>query len=261
MKAVCQKKGRIALACRSALPALVLWGLAGAALGQTVPPQTPGLDINFGQGGSYSVPLQILAVITLLSFLPALLISMTSFTRIIIVAHFLRQALGTQGAPSNQILIGLTLFLTMFVMGPTWDQVYDQAIVPYQQGALEPPLALEAASKPLRAFMLKQVREADLALFVRISKLPNPKTPDDLPMRVIVPAFMISELKTAFQIGFVLFLPFLVIDMVVSSILLSIGMLQLPPIVISTPFKILLFVLVDGWNLVVGSLLESFGPF
>ena len=239
---------------------LVLFSLSTQSLGQTPPQQPPGLQFNFGQGVTYSVPLQILAIITLLSFLPAILISMTSFTRIIIVAHFLRQALGTQGAPSNQILIGLTLFLTLFVMGPTWDRVYEQAVVPYQKGDLAPPQALEAATKPVREFMLKNVREADLALFVGVAKLPQPRTPDDLPMRVIIPAFMISELKTAFQIGFVLFLPFLVIDMVVSSILLSIGMMQLPPIVISTPFKILLFVLVDGWRLVVGSLLEGFGP-
>ncbi len=240
---------------------LVLVGLTSQSLAQAPPQQPPGLQFDLGQAGTYSVPLQLLAIITLLSFLPAILISMTSFTRIIIVAHFLRQALGTQGAPSNQILIGLTLFLTMFVMGPTWDRVYDQAVVPYQNGDLTPPQALEAATKPVREFMLKNVREADLALFVGAAKLPQPRTPDDLPMRVIIPAFMISELKTAFQIGFVLFLPFLVIDMVVSSILLSIGMLQLPPIVISTPFKILLFVLVDGWRLVVGSVLEGFGPF
>lgn len=247
-------------ALKWAILALLLLGLPAQALAQASPPQPAGLQIDFGQGASYSVPLQLLAIITLLSFLPAILISMTSFTRIIIVAHFLRQALGTQGAPSNQILIGLTVFLTFFVMGPTWDRVYDQAVVPYQNGALAPPQALEAASKPIREFMLKNVREADLALFVNVAKLPQPRTPDDLPMRVIIPAFMISELKTAFQIGFVLFLPFLVIDMVVSSILLSIGMLQLPPIVISTPFKILLFVLVDGWRLVVGSVLEGFGP-
>lgn len=221
------------------------------------PPPPPLVEFNFGQEG-YSVPIQILAILTLLSFLPALLISMTSFTRLIVVAHFLRQALGTQGAPSNQILIGLSLFLTFFVMGPTWDRVYEQAVVPYQNGSLQANDAVTAATGPMRDFMLKNVREKDLALFVRIAKLPPPGNRDDLPFRVIVPAFMISELKTAFQIGFVLFLPFLVIDMVISSILLSIGMLQLPPIVISTPFKILLFVLVDGWNLVVGSVVESF---
>lgn len=219
------------------------------------------LKVDFGEeGGSFSLPLRIILVLTLLVFLPAVVMSMTSFTRIIIVVHFLRQAMGTQTAPNNQILIGLTMFLTFFVMGPVWDQVYDQAITPYEAGEINEWQALEAARAPLRTFMLRHVREADLALFVKLGKLPKPKTLDDLPFRAIVPAFMLSELKTAFQIGFVLFLPFLVIDMVISSVLLSMGMLQLPPIVISTPFKILLFILVDGWNLVVGSLVESFHP-
>lgn len=236
--------------------AIVVFLSTGWSVAQSASPQ--GLNINFGQGASFSVPLQILAIVTLLSFLPAMLISMTSFTRMLVVSHFLRQALGTQGAPSNQILIGLSLFMTFFVMGPTWDRVYDQAVVPYQNGTLQQTQALEEAAKPMREFMLKHVREADLALFVKAARLAQPRTADDLPLRVIVPAFMISELKTAFQIGFVLFLPFLVIDMVISSILLSIGMLQLPPIVISTPFKILLFVLVDGWRLIIGSMLDSF---
>ncbi len=238
---------------------LIAGFLFSAGLSAQTPPQpNPGLQVSFGQGQSWSVPLQILAILTVLTFLPAMLISMTSFTRIIIVAHFLRQALGTQGAPSNQILIGLTLFLTLFIMGPTLDQVYKVAVDPYQQGNVSFPQAFEAAQEPLRGFMLKNVRETDLALFVKIAKLPQPKNSDELPLRVIIPAFMISELKTAFQIGFILFLPFLVIDMVISSILLSIGMLQLPPIVISTPFKLLLFVLVDGWSLVVGSMVRSF---
>jgi len=229
-----------------------LWAQQPAASGT-------GVQINFGPDSeSFSLPLRIIVVLTLLAFLPAMVISMTSFTRIIIVAHFLRQALGTQSAPNNQILIGLTLFLTFFVMGPVWDEVYEQAVVPFQDGSLTELDALEAASVPLRTFMLKHVRDEDLALFLNVGKLPQPKSEEDLPLRVIVPAFMISELKTAFQIGFVLFLPFLVIDMVVSSILLSTGMMMLPPIVISTPFKILLFILVDGWNLVVGSLMESF---
>ncbi len=228
-------------------------------LAQQATSGSPGVQINFGPGSeAFSLPLRIIIVLTLLAFLPAMVISMTSFTRIIIVTHFLRQALGTQSTPNNQILIGLTLFLTFFVMGPVWDEVYEQAVVPYQQGALTELDALAAASIPLRGFMLKHVKENDLALFVRIGKLPRPKSPDELPLRVVVPAFMISEMKTAFQIGFVLFLPFLVIDMVVSSVLLSTGMMMLPPVIISTPFKILLFILVDGWNLVVGSLLESF---
>ncbi len=235
-----------------------LVGFVGSSLAQATQPGPLQLDVGSGDF-SLAVPVQILAILTLLTFLPAILISMTCFTRIIVVAHFLRQALGTQGAPSNQILIGLALFLTLFVMGPTFDQIYDRALLPFQEGTLKQQEAFLAATGPLRTFMLRNVRDSDLALFIRISKLEAPETPEDVPLRVIVPAFMISELKSAFQIGFVLFLPFLVIDMVISSILLSIGMLQLPPIVISTPFKILLFVLVDGWNLVVGSVVESFG--
>jgi flagellar biosynthetic protein FliP len=216
------------------------------------------ISIGDGTGEGFGLPIRILILLTLLAFLPALLISTTSFVRIIVVAHFLRQALGTQQTPNNQILIGLSLFLTLFVMGPVWDQVYEQALTPYQAGTVNEMQAFELAQAPVRAFMLRQVREDDLALFVRLAKLPRPRNAEELPMRVIVPAFIISELKTAFQIGFVLFLPFLVIDMVISSVLLSMGMLQLPPVMISTPFKLLLFILVDGWRLVVGSLVESF---
>ncbi len=218
----------------------------------------PNLDVSFADGGALSVPLQILALLTFLTFLPAMVISMTAFTRIIVVAHFLRQALGTQQAPSNQILIGLTLFLTLFVMGPVVDRIHDEALAPYQSGQITQLEAFERASQPLRKFMLRQAREQDLALFLRIAGTAKPETPDELPLRIIVPAFMISELKTAFQIGFVLFVPFLVIDMAISSVLLSMGMMQLPPIIISTPFKLLLFILVDGWHLVIGSLMESF---
>lgn len=234
----------------------VLALISGSLLAQA-PPESA-IEVNFGGDESFSLPVRILVVMTLLVFLPAMILSMTSFTRIIIVAHFLRQALGTQTAPPNQILIGLSLFLTFFIMAPVWDQVYEDAIVPYQEGIIDETGALEAASIPMRRFMLKQVREDDLALFIKIGQLPRPENAESLPMRVVVPAFMISELKTAFQIGFVLFLPFLVIDMVISSVLLSMGMMQLPPIIISTPFKILLFVLVNGWNLVIGSLVESF---
>ena len=238
---------------------LVVLAAGDPLLAQQQGPGASGVQINFGpESESFSLPLKIVIVLTMLAFLPAMIISMTSFTRIIIVVHFLRQALGTQSAPNNQILIGLTLFLTFFVMGPVWDQVYEEAVVPYQEGTLTELDALAAASVPLRNFMVRNVRQDDLALFVKMGKLPQPKGPEELPLRVIVPAFMISELKTAFQIGFVLFLPFLVIDMVVSSVLLSTGMMMLPPIIISTPFKILLFILVDGWNLVVGSLVESF---
>lgn len=233
--------------------------LVSAAALRAQSPESLSVQIGFGEeGASYAVPVQILVVLTLLTFLPAILISVTAFTRVVLVAHFLRQALGTQSAPNNQILIGLSLFLTFFIMGPTWDQIYEQAVVPYRDGQITQPQAIERGTSSLRRFMLRHVREKDLALFVRIGKLDPPKTPQDLPLRVVAPAFMISELKLAFQIGFVIFLPFLVIDMVISATLLSMGMLQLPPIIISTPFKVLLFILVDGWNLVVGSLVESF---
>ena len=220
------------------------------------PPQQ--LDLRVDGVGSISAPLQVVLVLTLLSFLPAILVTMTSFTRIVIVFHFLRQALGTQEMPSNQILIGLALFLTVFVMAPTGDRVYELAVQPAMAGQVDVSEAFNRASPPLREFMLRQTREKDLALFVELAKAPRPKTPDELPMRVVVPAFVISELKTGFQMGFFLFLPFLLIDLVVSTTLLSMGMLQLPPAMISLPFKIMLFVMIDGWNLLVGSLVRSF---
>ncbi len=222
--------------------------------------QQPAMELSLASDGSgeLSLPLRILLFLTALVFIPSILISVTAFVRITVVLHFLRQALGTQQAPNNQVVIGLSLFLTFFVMGPVWDQVYETAVVPYQQGEIDEWAALMRAEGPLRGFMLHQVREQDLALFVKAARAPRPATPDDIPFRVLVPAFMISELRTAFNIGFILFLPFLVIDMVISSVLLSMGMLQLPPVMISMPFKILLFILVDGWNLIVGSLLTSF---
>jgi flagellar biosynthetic protein FliP len=217
------------------------------------------LDVR-GSGGqqAYSVPIQILLFLTVLTFIPAILISLTSFTRIIIVFHFLRQALGTNETPSNQIIIGLTLFLTLFVMAPVGEQIKRDAVDPMMAGKMTQGEALTTAVKPLRGFMLKYTREKDLALFLSIAKQERPKTREDVPTTVLIPAFMISELKTAFQIGFVLFLPFLVIDMVVATVLLSMGMMQLPPVMVSIPFKILLFIMVDGWNLVVGSLVKSF---
>jgi flagellar biosynthetic protein FliP len=196
--------------------------------------------------------------LTLLTFLPAALVIMTSFTRIVIVFHFLRQALGTQEMPSNQVLIGLTMFLTAFIMAPVADRIHAQAVEPVLAGRMSVGDALTAGAPPLREFMLKQTREADLALFVDLSRAPRPASPADLPMRVVIPAFAISELKTGFQMGFFLFVPFLVIDLVVSTTLLSMGMLQLPPAMISLPFKVLLFVMVDGWNLLVSSLVRSF---
>jgi flagellar biosynthetic protein FliP len=192
-----------------------------------------------------------------LSFIPAILISMTCFTRLIIVFHFLRQALGTQETPNNQVLLGLSLFITLFVMSPTLTQVYNEAYLPMSEGTISQTEALEKGIVPLRAYMLKHTRERDLALFLRLSKSPRPATANDVPTTALIPAFMISELKTAFQIGFVLFLPFLVIDLAVSSVLLSMGMMQLPPVIVSMPLKILLFVMVDGWYLIVSSLVKS----
>lgn len=237
--------------------AAVAAGLALAAAPAAA--QAPGrVDVTIEGVGSVSAPLQIVLLLTLLTFLPAILVTMTSFTRIVIVFHFLRQALGTQEMPPNQVLIGLALFLTMFVMAPVGQQVQEAAVAPALNGQLTIAQAVERAVPPLRAFMLKQTRERDLALFVELGRLPRPATPDDLPMRVVVPAYVISELKTGFQMGFFLFVPFLLIDLVVSTTLLSMGMLQLPPAMISLPFKLMLFVMIDGWNLVVHSLVRSF---
>jgi flagellar biosynthetic protein FliP len=216
------------------------------------------MNVNINGVGSVSAPLQIVLLMTLLTFVPAALVMMTSFTRIAIVFHFLRQALGTQELPSNQMLTGLTLFLTVFIMAPTAAKVNEAAVKPMMAGQIDVTEALERAAPPLREFMLKQTREADLALFVEMAKLPRPSTPADLPMRVVIPAFAISELKTGFQMGFFLFVPFLLIDLVVSTTLVSMGMMQLPPAMISLPFKILLFVMIDGWNLIVSSIVRSF---
>ncbi len=219
--------------------------------------------IKFGVGeakdpGEVSVLIQILVLLTILSLAPAILIMMTSFTRLVVVFSFLRHALGTQQMPPNQILIGLSLFLTFFIMSPVWQTINEKALVPYQQKRLSQGQAFEEALKPVRQFMFKQTREKDLALFVQMAQIPKPKNREDIPTTLLIPAYVISELKTAFQIGVLLYLPFLIIDMVVSSILLSMGMMMLPPVMISLPFKALLFVLVDGWNLVVGSLVKSF---
>src|SRR5438105_2166523 len=217
------------------------------------------LDMTSATGQvQMNMPVQIMILLTLLTFVPAIIISLSSFTRIIIVFHFLRQALGTQEAPSNQILIGLALFLSLFIMNPTLTAMYNNAYEPWSKGQIDQDQALERGSQPLKQFMLKSTREKDLQLFMDMAGGPKPKGPDDLPMRAVIPAFMISEIKTAFQIGFVLFLPFLVIDMVVSSVLLSMGMMQLPPVMVSLPFKVLLFIMVDGWGLVVSSLVERY---
>lgn len=210
------------------------------------------------EAGEISVTLQILILLTILSLAPAILIMMTSFTRFIVVFSLLRHALSTQQMPPNQILIGLALFLTMFIMSPVWSEINEKALIPYKEKRITQEQAFEAGLKPLRQFMAKQTREKDLALFVNMAKIPRPHRWEDVPTTVLIPAFMISELKTAFQIGCILYLPFLIIDFVISSIILSMGMIMLPPVMISLPFKILLFVLVDGWNLLVGSLIKSF---
>lgn len=205
-----------------------------------------------------SLSLQILFLLTVLSLAPALVVMVTSFTRLVVVFSFLRHAMGTQQMPPNQVLIALALFLTFFIMAPVWQDIQDQAVRPYLDHQLSGTEALQVGAEPLRAFMLRQTREKDLALFISFSKAPRPQSPREVPLSALIPAFMISELKTAFEIGFLLYLPFLIIDLVVASVLLSMGMMMLPPVMISLIFKVLLFVLVDGWNLVVGSLVKSF---
>jgi flagellar biosynthetic protein FliP len=206
-----------------------------------------------------AVVLQIIALLTVLSLAPAILVLMTSFTRLVVVFNFLRQAIGVQQAPPNQVLIGLALFITFFVMAPVWQQVHQTALRPYLDKEISYQQAFESAQAPVRKFMLANTREKDLALFVTVSGAERPRTRTDVGMLALIPAFVISELKTAFIIGFVLYVPFLVIDMVVASVLLSMGMMMLPPVMISLPFKLMLFVLVDGWNIVIGSLVKSFG--
>lgn len=215
------------------------------------------LGIASGNAG-LSVPMQILILFTLMTLLPAAVMSITPFLRIVVVLHFLRQALGTQSTPSNQVLIGLALFLTIVIMQPVVADMYHQGWEPMEAGMLSPGAAFEQGAKPLRGFLARFAREKDIRLFVEIAHAPPPRNRTDLDLKILIPAYILSELKTGFQIGAVLFLPFLVIDLVVASVTLSVGMVQLPPIMISAPFKILLFVLVDGWNLVVASLMRSF---
>lgn len=211
-----------------------------------------------GGGQNYTLSIQTLVFLTSLTFLPAVLLMMTGFTRIIIVLSLLRQALGTQSAPPTQVLIGLALFLTYFVMSPVIDKVYTDAYQPYSENRITMQEAMEKGAAPLKAFMLKQTRETDLALFVKMSNTPPLQTAADVPLSVLVPAFVTSELKTAFQIGFAIFIPFLIIDMVVASVLMSMGMMMVSPAIVSLPFKLMLFVLVDGWSLILGSLVQSF---
>jgi flagellar biosynthetic protein FliP len=233
---------------------LVLPALALAEQGIPAFTSAPGA----GGATNYSVSLQTLILLTALTFLPAALLMMTAFTRIVIVLSLLRQALGTMQSPPNQVLVGLSLFLTFFVMSPVFDKIYTDAYQPYAADKLNVMQALEKGSEPLKAFMLRQTRKDDLALFVKISKTPPLEGPEAVPLKILVPAYVISELKTAFQIGFIIFIPFLIIDLVVASVLMSMGMMMLSPVTISFPFKLMLFVLVDGWGLIVGSLVQSF---
>jgi flagellar biosynthetic protein FliP len=216
------------------------------------------LGVAPGKNGALSVPLQVVILLTLLTLLPAAVMSITPFLRITVVLHFLRQALGTQSTPSNQVLVGLALFLTLIVMQPVASEMYRQGWEPLAEGRITQQQAMDEGLKPLRQFLIRFAREKDIKLFIELAHAPAPATPADLDMKVLIPAYILSELKAGFQIGAVLFLPFLVIDLVVASVTLSMGMVQLPPVMISAPFKILLFVLVDGWNLVVGSLMKSF---
>lgn len=251
---------RHALAALAFIVALHLVA-APMAIGQSESDSGPVFSVSLRpaeQPGQMSVVLKIFALLTVLSIAPAILIMLTSFTRIAIVLSVLRRAMGTQTMPPNQVIIGLSLFLTFFIMHPVWEQVNQQAVQPFRNKEISQQQALEKAMLPLRAFMFKHTREKDLGLLMETAKKPRPKNVEDVPTTVLIPAFILSELKTAFQIAFMLYVPFLVIDMVVSSVLLSMGMMMLPPIMISLPFKLMLFVLADGWYLIVGSLVKSF---
>lgn len=247
------KPSRLLFALLLVAPAIV----PEVALAQALPAitSTPAA----GGGTQWSLSIQTLLLLTGLSFLPAMLLMMTSFTRIIIVFSLLRHAMGTQTSPPNQVLVGLALFLTFFIMAPVGEKIYADAYLPLSENRITFTQALDRGAVPLRAFMLKQTRDADLALFTKISQSPAPANVDEVPLRVLIPAFVTSELKTAFQIGFIIFIPFLIIDMVVASVLMSMGMMMMSPVMIALPFKIMLFVLVDGWQLVIGSLVTTFG--
>jgi flagellar biosynthetic protein FliP len=254
--------GRVRLATVAAGVELVTLVIAAAMTSATITPVwAQDISINFGQGGGLTERvLQLVALMTVLSLAPSILVMVTSFTRIVVVLSLLRTALGTATAPPNSVIISLALFLTAFVMGPAFERAYDLGVKPLVNNEITAEQAFDRASDPFRAFMLKNVREKDLKLFIGMSREAAPVRIEDLPLRVVVPAFMISELKRAFEIGFLLFLPFLVIDLVVASVLMSMGMMMLPPVVVSLPFKLIFFVLVDGWSLVAGSLVQSYGP-
>jgi flagellar biosynthetic protein FliP len=239
---------------------LLAAGLALLPLAVLAAPGVPAFTTAPSPGGgtTYTLPVQTLLLMTAFTFLPAALLMMTSFTRIVIVLSLLRQAIGTQTAPPNQVMVGLALFLTLFVMGPTFDKIYTEAYLPLQEDRIQMTEAMSRGAQPLKDFMVKQTRQSDLAMFVKISRTPALQGPEDIPLRVLIPAFVTSELKTAFQIGFAIFIPFLIIDMVVASVLMSMGMMMMSPAVISLPFKMMLFVLVDGWQLLLGSLSQSF---
>lgn len=240
------------------LPAALAMPAAPGAAGAS-----PSISISLNGGpssqtGQVATALQILAMLTVLTLAPAILIMTTSFTRIVVVLGFVRRALSTQEVPPTQVLIGLSLFLTFFVMAPTWNSIYQDSLRPYFDSKITIQEAFKKAEAPVRAFLFKNTRKNDLALFVKLARVERPRTMDDVPTHVVIPAFIISELQTAFLIGFIIYIPFLIIDMVVSSVLLSMGMMMLPPVIVSLPFKIILFVLVDGWNLIIGSLVRSF---
>ncbi|HEX4327073.1 MAG TPA: flagellar type III secretion system pore protein FliP [Burkholderiales bacterium] len=244
----------------AALFALLPDSAHAQAVQAALPASLPGVTATPGPGGStsYSLPVQTLLILSALTLIPAVLLMMTGFTRIVIVMSLLRQALGTQSSPPNQVIVGLSLFLTLFVMSPTLDKIYTEAYLPYSTSQMGFQEAYKKAEAPLKAFMLKQTRENDMALFAKLGNRPMAEKPADMPLTVVTPAFITSELKTAFQIAFMIFIPFLVIDMVVASVLMSMGMMMLSPAMISLPFKLILFVLVDGWNLLIGSLVASF---
>ncbi len=252
LRRVLQALPLAALAAFSAMPDIA--AAQPAANGATLPL----LVGSTGGSTSYSVPVQTLLFFTALSFLPAVLLLMTSFTRVVIVLSLLRQAIGTQAAPPNQVVIGLSLFLTFFIMGPTIDKVYADAYQPYSENKIAFDEALKRGESPVRDFMMKQTRQTDVMLFARLAKIDPAVKTADVPFKVLVPAFVTSELKSAFQIGFLVFLPFLIIDMIVASVLMSLGMMMLSPVLIALPFKLMLFVLADGWNLLLGSLAASF---
>ncbi|MBN9663891.1 MAG: flagellar type III secretion system pore protein FliP [Acidobacteria bacterium] len=242
---------------RNLFRALPWFLVAQACVAAPAAPVLSPFGVNASGGATLSTPMQIVIMLTLMTLLPALIMSVTPFLRVVVVLHFLRQALGTQSTPSNQIIIGLSLFLALLVMQPVAVQMYKDGWQPLEEGRLTTSQAMDAGSVPLKQFLVKFVREADVRLFLDATHSASPRNPQDVELRILIPAYILSELKAAFQIGAVLFLPFLVIDLLVSSVTLSLGMVQLPPVMISAPFKLLLFVLVDGWSLVIGSLLKS----